>query len=191
MYNSDLPIFQDAFQTGEPTANFASQIQTLMVNHPNLGMLGPHWGERIDIKPPATSHWDFPGQVSDAGTTGESGRIAEVWAEAKCWSLHTVERKIKRFALAGWGFATCQATDVLKISENQTWSGFGRCFFTMASLGFSFYFWWVCGESSDDRRQDPMERTILWKTARPHCSSFLLHGAVPPRPCNAELLLLP
>ena len=42
VYNSDLPIFQDAFQTGEPTANFASQIHTLMANHPNFGMLGTY-----------------------------------------------------------------------------------------------------------------------------------------------------
>ena len=131
MYNSDLPIFQDVFQTGEPTANFASQIQTLMVHIEGRGLILNH-------QPPATETFRV-WQVSDAGTTGESGRIAEVWADRQNVG-HCIERKMLQWlALAGWGFATCQATDVLKISENQTWSGFGRCFFTMASLGFSFF----------------------------------------------------
>lgn len=93
----------------------------------------------LNHQPPATETFRV-WQVSDAGTTGESGRIAEVWADRQNVG-HCIERKMLQWlALAGWGFATCQATDVLKISENQTWSGFGRCFFTMASLGFSFFF---------------------------------------------------
>lgn len=143
VYNSDLPIFQDAFQTGEPTANFASQILWWLTTQ-ILECWAHIKGRGLFVS--TTSHQP-PLRLSGTGERRRDHRgiRADRWGvsrQAKCWSLHTAwnGKCCSRLRLRDGVLRPAkQLMSWTYIWKKNTWSGFGRCFFTMASVGFRFF----------------------------------------------------